>query len=64
LSPKSDQHQVWVWRSKAKGSHRQFRHEEGRCTTVPMHKGRDISPVLLRIISKDIGMNIQEFLKY
>lgn len=45
------------------GSHKQFRHSDGRSTTVPMHKGRDISPVLLKVIAKDIGLNIQEFLK-
>ena len=26
-----------------KGSHKQFRHADGRCTTIPFHKGRDIS---------------------
>ena len=45
------------------GSHKQFRHSDGRATTVPMHKGRDISPVLLRIIAKDIGLSVQEFLQ-
>ena len=27
-------------------SHKQFRHEDGRETTVPFHQGRDISPRL------------------
>ena len=45
------------------GSHKQFRHADGRGTTVPFHKGRDISPILLRQISKDIGMTAQEFLE-
>ena len=44
------------------GSHKQFRHADGRGTTVPFHKGRDISPILLRQIAKDIGMTAQEFL--
>lgn len=44
------------------GSHKQFRHADGRGTTVPFHKGRDISPILLRQIAKDIGMTTQEFL--
>ncbi len=30
------------------GSHKQFRNAHGKNTTVPFHKGRDISPVLLR----------------
>lgn len=33
---------------RQRGSHKQFRHPDGRGTTVPFHKGRDISPVLLR----------------
>jgi predicted RNA binding protein YcfA (HicA-like mRNA interferase family) len=45
-----------------RGSHKQFRHTDGRGTTVPFHKGRDISPVLLRKIARDIGMTIDEFL--
>ena len=27
---------------RQKGSHQQFRHQDGRATTVPFHKGRDI----------------------
>lgn len=49
---------------RQKGSHRQYRHEDGRCTTVPFHSGRDISPILLRQIAKDIALTIDEFLKY
>ncbi|NMC91671.1 MAG: addiction module toxin, HicA family [Smithella sp.] len=50
--------------TRQKGSHKQFRHPDGRGTTVPFHKGRDISPILLRQIAHDIGMNIEEFLSY
>lgn len=50
--------------TRQKGSHKQFRHPDGRGTTVPFHKGRDISPILLRQISHDIGMNIEEFLSH
>jgi predicted RNA binding protein YcfA (HicA-like mRNA interferase family) len=42
--------------SRQKGSHVQLRHPDGRATTVPMHKGRDIAPSLLRQICKDIRM--------
>ncbi|MES2764424.1 MAG: type II toxin-antitoxin system HicA family toxin [Bacteroidota bacterium] len=49
---------------RQRGSHKQFRHADGRCTTVPFHKGRDISPILLRQIIKDIGLTIDEFLKH
>jgi predicted RNA binding protein YcfA (HicA-like mRNA interferase family) len=39
----------------------QFRHSDGRATTVPDHGGRDISPSLLRVIARDIGMTVDEF---
>ena len=47
---------------RQRGSHQQFRHIDGRGTTVPFHPGRDISPTLLRQIAKDIGLSIEEFL--
>jgi predicted RNA binding protein YcfA (HicA-like mRNA interferase family) len=48
---------------RQKGSHKQFRHEDGRATTVPFHKGRDIAPRLLQQIAKDIDLTIEELLK-
>jgi predicted RNA binding protein YcfA (HicA-like mRNA interferase family) len=47
---------------RQRGSHKQYRHLDGRGTTVPFHPGRDISPFLLRQIARDIGMTIEEFL--
>lgn len=47
---------------RQRGSHKQFRHQDGRATTVPFHSGRDISPVLLRKIARDIGMTAEEFI--
>ncbi len=49
---------------RQKGSHKQFHHPDGRGTTVPFHKGRDISPILLIQIVKDIKITIDDFLKY
>lgn len=49
---------------RQRGSHKQFRHLDGRGTTVPVHKGRDISPVLLRKIADDINMTLTELLKH
>jgi len=49
---------------RQRGSHKQFRHSDGRCTTVPFHAGRDISPILLRQIAKDIGLTIDDFLNF
>ncbi|MBK6957929.1 MAG: type II toxin-antitoxin system HicA family toxin [Nitrosomonas sp.] len=48
---------------RQRGSHKQFRHSDGRCTTVPFHAGRDISPILLRQIAKDIGLTVEALLK-
>ena len=45
---------------RQRGSHMQFRHADGRATTVPDHGGRDISPSLLRKIARDIGMTAEE----
>jgi predicted RNA binding protein YcfA (HicA-like mRNA interferase family) len=49
---------------RQRGSHKQFRHPDGRVTTVPVHQGRDISPTLLRQIIKDVGLPHDEFLKH
>jgi predicted RNA binding protein YcfA (HicA-like mRNA interferase family) len=47
---------------RQRGSHKQYRHPDGRATTVPFHKGRDISPILLRQIANDIEMTVDELL--
>lgn len=49
---------------RQRGSHKQFRHPDGRFTTVPFHEGRDISPILLRQIAKDIGLTVSDFLAH
>ena len=46
---------------RQRGSHIQFRHVDGRATTVPNHAGRDIAPTLLRQIAKDIGVTWEDF---
>lgn len=48
---------------RQRGSHKQFRHHDGRGTTVPFHPGRDISPILLRQICNDIGLTLEEFME-
>lgn len=47
---------------RQRGSHKQFRHADGRSTTVPFHSGRDISPTLLRKIARDVGLTVDELL--
>ncbi len=49
---------------RQRGSHKQFRHPDGRRTTVPVHGGRDIAPLLLRQIIKDIRATPEEFLRH
>jgi predicted RNA binding protein YcfA (HicA-like mRNA interferase family) len=49
---------------RQRGSHKQYRHLDGRTTTVPFHAGRDISPILLRQIAKDIGLTVEELLRH
>ncbi len=41
----------------------QYRHPDGRGTTVPNHAGRDISPILLRQIARDIGMAVEDLIR-
>ena len=48
---------------RQRGSHKQFRHADGRVTTVPFHQGRDVSPLLLRQICRDIGIEPDDFLR-
>ena len=50
--------------ARQRGSHKQYRHPDGRSTTVPFHSGRDISPILLRQIAKDIGITVEEMLRH
>jgi predicted RNA binding protein YcfA (HicA-like mRNA interferase family) len=49
---------------KSKGSHMQFQHPDGRRTTVPMHRGSDIFPGLLRKILRDVGVEPTELRKW
>ena len=48
--------------TRQRGSHKQFKHPDGRVTTVPVHKGRDISPTLLRQIAQDVHLTVEELL--
>lgn len=47
---------------RQRGSHQQYKHPDGRMTTVPFHPGKDISPILLKQIAKDIGISVEKFL--
>ena len=43
------------------GSHMIFHHSDGRWTTLPIHKGRDLGKGVLRKIIKDAGISVDEF---
>ncbi|VAX28434.1 hypothetical protein MNBD_NITROSPIRAE03-1215 [hydrothermal vent metagenome] len=45
------------------GSHAVFYHADGRWTTVPIHKGKDIAKGTLYKILKDAGLSNEEFRK-
>ncbi|MBI2853167.1 MAG: type II toxin-antitoxin system HicA family toxin [Chloroflexi bacterium] len=45
------------------GSHKVYHHSDGRWTTVPMHKGKDLGRGLLRKILKDAKVSVDEFEK-
>jgi len=45
---------------RQKGSHRFYRHNDGRTTIVPMHAG-DLDRTLIRKILKDIDLSIDGF---
>jgi len=45
---------------RQKGSHRFFRHSDGRTAVVPMHAG-DLDRTLIRKILKDIEMSIDAY---
>ena len=46
------------------GSHVRYVHPDGRRTTVPVHKGKDIGRGLLRKILRDIGLTSDELREY
>jgi predicted RNA binding protein YcfA (HicA-like mRNA interferase family) len=48
---------------KSKGSHFRYKHPDGRKTTVPVHKGKDISRGLLRKILRDVDISVEELEK-
>jgi predicted RNA binding protein YcfA (HicA-like mRNA interferase family) len=48
---------------RQKGSHAFYRHPDGRTTTLPHHKGRDLARPLLREILREIDVSPDEFQK-
>ena len=48
---------------RQKGSHKFYRHLDGRFTTIPHHQGRDLSRPLIREILKQIDLTPDEFIE-
>jgi len=50
--------------TRTRGSHVRLKSEDGRVTTVPIHRNKDIPKGLLRkIIREDLEMDLEEFSK-
>ena len=49
---------------KSGGGHLRYVHNDGRRTSIPMHKGKDISRGLLRKILRDVNVSINELKEY
>ena len=46
-----------------KGSHTIWKHDDGRITTILLHKGKELGRGLIRKILDDIDMAVEEFTK-
>ncbi|KKP23884.1 MAG: YcfA family protein [candidate division TM6 bacterium GW2011_GWF2_28_16] len=46
---------------RQKGSHAFYKHPDGRTTTIPHHKGRELYRPLIRAILREIKIDIDTF---
>ena len=51
-------------RVRQKGSHVFYRHPDGRTTSVPHHRGRDLARPLIKEILREIELNSEEYEEY
>jgi len=51
-------------RVRQKGSHVFYRHPDGRTTSVPHHRGRDLARPLIKEILREIEINSDEYEEY
>jgi predicted RNA binding protein YcfA (HicA-like mRNA interferase family) len=49
--------------TRQKGSHRFYKHPDGRYTTIPHHPGEDISRPLIRTILREIELDVEEYIR-
>jgi len=45
------------------GSHKQFKHSDGRRITIAVHSGKDVPTGTLRAIISEINVTVEEFVK-
>ncbi len=48
---------------RQKGSHKFYKHSDGRTTVVPVHTQKDIGKGLLKAILEEIGIDREEFFR-
>ena len=48
-------------RVRQKGAHVFYRHSDGRTTTVPHHKGRDLARPLVREVPREIELTPEQY---
>ena len=48
---------------RQRGSHKRFRHPDGRRVSVPVHGSRDLSPRVLRNIAHQACLHVEDFLR-
>jgi len=51
-------------RIRQKGSHVFYRHPDGRTTSVPHHRGRDLARPLIKEILREIELSSDEYDEY
>ena len=48
---------------RQKGSHKFYKHADGRYTTIPHHPGEDLSRPLIKTILNQIDLSTDEFIQ-
>lgn len=47
---------------RVKGSHHFLKHQDGRCTVVPVHAGEMLGPGLLAKILSDLDLTVEQLI--
>ena len=48
---------------RQKGSHKFYKHPDGRYTTIPHHPGEDLSRPLIKTILNQVDLSSEEFIQ-